>query len=59
MAVVKGKIFFKLKTKFCFYPQLNYPLLRTAIAAEILYQALYVHVQRLKTSLTKCQTCYG
>ena len=28
----------------------------TAIEAEILYQALYVHVQRLKTSLTKCQT---
>ena len=31
---------------------------RTAIEAEILYQALYVHVQRLKTSLTKCQTRY-
>ena len=30
----------------------------TAIEAEILYQALYVHVQRLKTSLTKCQTRY-
>ena len=31
---------------------------RTAIEAEILYQALYVHVQRLNTSLTKCQTRY-
>ena len=31
---------------------------RTAIEAEILYQALYVHVQRLKTSLTKCKTRY-
>ena len=30
----------------------------TAIEAEILYQALYVHVQRLNTSLTKCQTRY-
>ncbi|UTC53285.1 hypothetical protein ABH09_00940 [Treponema sp. OMZ 803] len=26
----------------CFYPQLNYPIPRTAIEAEILYQALYV-----------------
>ena len=31
-------------------------MFRTAIEAEILYQALYVRVQRLKTSLTKCQT---
>ena len=29
---------------------------RTAIEAEIHFQALYVRVQRLKTSLTKCQT---
>ena len=35
-----------------------YYLPRTAIEAEILYQALYVHVQRLNTSLTKCQTRY-
>ena len=47
-----------MKTKFCFYSQLNYPHPRTAIEAEILYQALYVHVQRLNTSLTKCQTRY-
>ena len=33
-------------------------MFRTAIEAEILYQALYVHVQRLNTSLTKCQTRY-
>ena len=45
-----------MKIKFCFYPQLNYPLPRTAIEAEIHFQALYVRVQRLKTSLTKCQT---
>ena len=47
-----------MKTKFCFYLQPNYPHPRTAIEAEILYQALYVHVQRLNTSLTKCQTRY-
>ena len=47
-----------MKTKFCFYLQSNYPHFRTAIEAEILYQALYVHVQRLNTSLTKCQTRY-
>ena len=35
-----------------------YYLPRAAIVAEILYQALYVHVQRLNTSLTKCQTRY-
>ena len=58
MTVVKRKIFFKVKTKFCFYSQLNYSHPRTAIEAEILYQALYVHVQRLNTSLTKCQTRY-
>ena len=33
-------------------------MFRTAIEAEILYQALYVLVQRLNTSLTKCQTRY-
>ena len=33
-------------------------MFRTAIEAEILYQALYVHVQHLNTSLTKCQTRY-
>ena len=41
-----------------FYSQRNYSLPRTAIEAEILYQALYIHVQRLNTSLTKCQTRY-
>ena len=42
-----------------YFYQFNYiPIPRTAIEAEILYQALYVHVQRLKTSLTKCQTRY-
>lgn len=42
-----------------YFYQFNYILIpRTAIAAEIHFQALYVHVQRLKTSLTKCQTRY-
>ena len=31
-------------------------MFRTAIEAEIHFQALYVRLQRLKTSLTKCQT---
>ena len=44
------------KTKHGLSAQKIYFLPRTAIEAEILYQALYVHVQRLKTSLTKCQT---
>ena len=40
-----------------YFYQFNYILIpRTAIAAEIHFQALYVRVQRLKTSLTKCQT---
>ena len=33
-------------------------MFRTVIEAEIHFQALYVHVQRLNTSLTKCQTRY-
>ena len=42
-----------------YFYQFNYiPIPRTAIEAEIHFQALYVHVQRLKTSLTKCQTRY-
>ena len=48
MAVVKGKIFFKLKTKFCFYSQRNYPLPRTAIEAEILFAARVKHLRFLK-----------
>ena len=48
MAVVKGKIFFKLKTKFCFYLQLNYSHPRTAIAAKILFTAHIMHLRFLK-----------
>ena len=44
MAVVEGKIFFKLKTKFCFYLQPNYPPPRTAIEAEILFAARVMQV---------------
>ena len=47
MAVVKGKIFFKLKTN-CFYPQRNYPLPRTAIEAEILFAARVMQVRFLE-----------
>ena len=48
MAVVKGKIFFKLKTKFCFYLQPNYPHPRTAIEAEILFAARVMQVRFLE-----------
>ena len=48
MAVVKGKIFFKLKTKFCFYLQPNYPPPRTAIEAEILFAARVMQVRFLE-----------
>ena len=47
MAVVKGKIFFKVKTN-CFYSQLNYSLPRTAIEAEILFAARIMQVRFLK-----------
>ena len=48
MAVVKRKIFFKVKTKFCFYSQLNYSHPRTAIEAEILFAARVTHLRFLK-----------
>ena len=48
MAVVKGKIFFKLKTKFCFYSQPDYSHPRTAIEAEILFAARVMQVRFLK-----------
>ena len=48
MAVVKRKIFFKVKTKFCFYSQLNYSHPRTAIEAEILFAARIMQVRFLK-----------
>ena len=48
MAVVKGKIFFKVKTKFCFYSQLNYSHPRTAIEAEILFAARVMQVRFLE-----------
>ena len=48
MAVVKGKRFFKVKTKFCFYSQRNYPHPRTAIEAEILFAARIMQVRFLK-----------
>ena len=48
MAVVKRKIFFKVKTKFCFYSQLNYSHPRTAIEAEILFAARVMQVRFLE-----------
>ena len=37
-----------MKIKFCFYPQLNYPLPRTAIEAEILFTARVKQVRFLE-----------
>ena len=48
MTVVKRKIFFKVKTKFCFYSQLNYSHPRTAIEAEILFAAHIMHLRFLE-----------
>ena len=48
MAVVKGKIFFKVKTTFCFYSQPNYLISRTAIEAEILFAARVMQVRFLE-----------
>ena len=48
MAVVKGNIFFKVKTIFCFYSQLNYSHPRTAIEAEILFAVRVMHLRFLK-----------
>ena len=36
-----------MKIKFCFYPQLNYPLPRTAIEAEILFAVCLIKKQAL------------
>ena len=44
----EGKIFFKVKTKFCFYLQPNYHHPRTAIEAEILFAARVMQVRFLK-----------
>ena len=48
MAVLKGKLFLKVKTKFCFYSQRNYPLPWTAIEAEILFAARIMQVRFLE-----------
>ena len=48
MAVVKGKIFFKVKTTFCFYSQPNYLISRTAIEAEILFAARVMQTRFLE-----------
>ena len=45
--IERKNIFFKVKTN-CFYPQRNYPLLRTAIEAEILFAARVMQVRFLK-----------
>ena len=59
MSVVKGKIFFKLKTKFCFYLQPNYPHPRTAIEAEILFAARVMQVRFLGAVIKPVHPCTG
>ena len=59
MAVVKGKIFFKLKTIFCFYSQRNYPLPRTAIEAKILFAACVMQVRFLEAVIKPVHPCTG
>ena len=44
----KTSSYSSVKIKFCFYPQLNYPLPRTAIEAEILFAAHIKQVRFLK-----------
>ena len=58
MAVVKGKIFFKVKTN-CFYSQLNYSLPRTAIEAEILFTARVMQVRFLGAVIKPVHPCTG
>ena len=49
-----------MKTKFCFYPQLNYPLLRTAIEAEILFAArIMLQVRFLGAVIKPVHPCTG
>ena len=44
----KTSSYSSVKIKFCFYPQLNYPLPRTAIEAEILFTARVKQVRFLE-----------
>ena len=59
MTVVKRKIFFKVKTKFCFYSQLNYSHPRTAIAAKILFAARIMQVRFLGAVIKPVHPCTG
>ena len=59
MTVVKRKIFFKVKTKFCFYSQRNYPHPRTAIEAKILFAARVMQVRFLGAVIKPVHPCTG
>ena len=48
-----------MKIKFCFYPQLNYPLPRTAIEAEILFAARVMQVRFLGAVIKPVHPCTG
>ena len=56
----EGKnIFFKVKTHFCFYSQLNYSHPRTAIEAEILFAARVMQVRFLEAFIKPVHPCTG
>ena len=48
-----------MKTKFCFYSQLNYPLPRTAIEAEIFFAARVKHLRFLEAVIKPVHPCTG
>ena len=48
-----------MKTKFCFYSQLNYSHPRTAIEAEILFAARVMQVRFLGAFITPVHPCTG
>ena len=58
MAVVKGKIFFKVETNY-FYLQRNYPHPRTAIEAKILFVARVMQVRFFGAVIKPVHPCTG
>ena len=55
----KTSSYSSVKIKFCFYPQLNYPLPRTAIEAEILFTARVKQVRFLGAVIKPVHPCTG
>ena len=55
----KTSSYSSVKIKFCFYPQLNYPLPRTAIEAEILFAAHIMQVRFWGAVIKPVHPCTG